>query len=112
MSGPRRRLKRIESPCHARFLTFSCYQRLPLFQNTAIRDAFVERLATNHQHLSFDLFAWVVMPDHVHLLLRPPADATVSRLLNALKAGHAKQVLDRWQRLNVSGPHLPRLNSG
>jgi len=67
----RKRLKRIEHPNHIRFLTFSCYQRLPLFGNDAIKDAFVVHLDSSRARAGFRIHAWVVMPEHVHLLIWP-----------------------------------------
>ncbi len=78
MNGPRRTLKRIEEPGHGRFLTFSCYRRLPLLGNDRVKDAFVQELGRTRRDLGFRLYAWVVMPEHVHLLLRtapPPPES-------------------------------------
>jgi putative transposase len=71
MPAPRRTLRRYEGLNHARYLTCSCYRRLPLFRNDKIKDAFVKHLALVQQQMEFELFAWVVMPEHVHLMLRP-----------------------------------------
>jgi putative transposase len=100
---PRRALKRHEIPGHGRYLTCSCYDRLPLFGNARIKDAFVEQLALTVERLSVELFAWVVMPEHFHLLLRPPLpQVTVTRVLAALKRPFAARVLERWRELNTS----------
>jgi putative transposase len=104
----RRHLKRIEHPNHARFLTFSCYQRLPLFQNDALKDLFVERLLRVSGDADATLHAWVIMPNHVHLLVRPMLEvATVPQFLARLKHLFAQTVLARWRGLNA--PILERL---
>ncbi|MEO0588409.1 MAG: transposase [Planctomycetota bacterium] len=107
MKQHRRKLKRIENPAHLRYLTFSCYQRLPLLGNAAIRDLFVEQLQLTHDRLGFGLFAWVVMPEHVHLLVQPPSGTTVSSILAALKRPVAAQVLSRWREIDA--PILSRI---
>jgi len=94
-------VRRIENPNHARFLTFSCFRRLPLFSNDVIKDAFVDQLSRSRERHGFLLHAWVVMPEHVHLIVRCPGGSTVTDLLRTLKTGHAKRVLARWKSLDA-----------
>lgn len=54
------------------FLTFSCYQRLPLLAKDRTRQWFLEALAAARDRHGFHLWAWVIMPEHVHLLIWPP----------------------------------------
>jgi putative transposase len=67
------------------FLTFSCYQRLPLLGTADARNLFVEELARVRQEYEFSLIGYVVMPNHVHLLLSEPAKGTPSTVLQMLK---------------------------
>ncbi|MAY74800.1 MAG: hypothetical protein CMJ31_08840 [Phycisphaerae bacterium] len=94
-------MKRIENANHARFLTFSCFRRLPLFSNDLIKDAFVERLTETRRRHALKLHAWVVMPEHVHLILRCEAEVTVAQVLRTLKIGLAKDVISRWRDLDA-----------
>mgnify|MGYP002625448905 CR=1 FL=1 len=104
----RKTRKRFEHPNELRFLPFSCYRRLQLFNRPAIRDRFVEHLGAVQQATRFELFAWVVMPEHVHLLIVPNLpDEPVSRVLEQLQGPFAKQVLARWRELDA--PILQRL---
>jgi putative transposase len=104
----RRKLKRFEEPGHARYLTCSCYHQLPLFGNNRIKDAFAEQLAWVRRKLNFALYAWVVMPEHFHLLIAPrPPDLTVTDVLLALKRPFAAKVLVRWRELDA--PILTRI---
>lgn len=54
------------------FLTFSCYGRLPLLSKDRTRLWFVEALEEARQSHKFHLWAWVIMPEHIHLLIWPP----------------------------------------
>ncbi len=100
-----------DEPGHAHFLTFSCYQRLPLLSKDRSRQWFIKALAGARQQLGFALWAWVIMPEHVHLLLRPfQGRCRIKHVLGALKrpvSAAAKQYLTethavRWlQRLTV-----------
>ena len=95
---PRKKLTRYELPGNARFLTFSCYQQLPLLGEPALRDAFAAHLEAIHRHNAFRLFAWVVMPDHVHLIALPSLpDWPASRILQALKQPLARKLLAKWR---------------
>jgi putative transposase len=107
-SPHRRTRRRVEHTNHLRFLTFSCYHRLPLLRNPRIAAAFVDRLARERNRLRFALIAWVVMPDHVHLLLWPAMQvAPVPRILRDLKGPFGRAVLSRWSALDA--PILGRL---
>ncbi|MFG0306079.1 MAG: transposase [Phycisphaerales bacterium JB040] len=90
----RRKLRRFEIPGQARFLTFSCESRLPLLTAPGAMRAFAESLASARDSGSFELFAWVVMPEHVHLLIRPRLpEHPVPGILRSIKEPVARSVL-------------------
>jgi putative transposase len=81
-----KRVKHFDIPGHAHFLTFSCYQRLPLLNKDRTREWFIQSLNAARTRWEFDLWAWVVMPEHVHLLIRPRrSDYRVSSILAGIK---------------------------
>jgi putative transposase len=96
-----RQVQRVEQPRQLRFLTFSCFGRLPLFSNPAIRDLFADRLLTLRERRGFDLIAWVVMPEHVHALLAPNEGDTVRAILSTLKGPFSQRVVTRWRELDA-----------
>jgi putative transposase len=73
----------IENQYH--YLTFSCFQRRWLFQSEEIYGMFITALDNARQSLGFKLTAFVIMPNHVHLLLKPATETTVSEILKAIK---------------------------
>ena len=94
MPQPRKRLVRRELANQARYLTFSCLGRSPYLNDPAYRDMLADQLFTSRGHLDFRLHAWVIMPEHVHLLLTPPLpDVDVSRILSAIKRRSATLIL-------------------
>ena len=101
------RVKRMNDPNHARYITFSTYQRLDLFSTEAIRDVFVEQLRLTRERHDFLLYAWVLMPNHAHLFMREPHDGIVSEILKTLKLGLSKRVIHRWVQLDA--PILDRI---
>src|SRR4051812_33241135 len=95
-------MHRRETPNQTRFLTFSCYDRRPLFGNALIRDLFVEHLEKARLELGFVVYAWVVMPEHVHLLVLPRSEgAGVPTILSRIKRPLALKVIRRWRELNA-----------
>ena len=104
----RKRLQRFEIPGEPRYLTFSCHDRLALLGTAALRDAFATHLQSVHARGAFRLFAWVIMPEHVHLLLVPSLpDWPVPEILRAIKQPFARRVIGRWRELKA--PVLDRL---
>jgi putative transposase len=97
----RRTFKRLEADNVTRFLTFSCHRKLPLLGSAAIRDHFMShlRLALNRHRVQ--PIAWVVMPDHVHLIVLPKHGDAVTSFLISLKRPFAQSVLTRWRKIDA-----------
>jgi putative transposase len=81
------------------FVTFSCYQRRPYLGSAKTRDIFLKTLETMRQRYGFWLSGYVVMPEHVHLLISEPEKAALSKALQAIKLSVAVQRKERpfWQ---------------
>ncbi len=67
-----KRLKRYYGLGHLHFITFSCYRRMALLGTARSRNAFVRALAEVRAKYPFALVGYVVMPEHVHLLIAEP----------------------------------------
>ncbi len=67
----RKRCVRLNIPGHAHALTFSCYRRYPLLMDRIV-SGFLETAISNAmaKH-NFSVWAFVFMPEHVHLLIKP-----------------------------------------
>lgn len=70
---PRKKVKHYDNG-EPHFLKFSCYRRLPLLSKDQSCQWFVDALEDARESHGFHLWAWVIMPEHVHLLLWPPFD--------------------------------------
>jgi putative transposase len=66
-------------------VTFSCYRRRPLLGTRRARDHFVKILDQVRSRFGFQLIGYVVMPEHVHLLISEPKTANPSKALQVLK---------------------------
>jgi len=95
-----------------RFLTFSCYKREKLLGQAEWRDKFAAALAAARARRGFALIAWVAMPEHVHLVLVPAIDDTVSLILQSIKQPVARHTLTRWRELDAQVLERIRHGSG
>jgi len=98
-SSYRRRFRRPEGRRHPRLLTFSCYRRACLLDQPCDCDLVVAALRKARDRNSVQVHAWVVMPDHVHLLVGPARTGrdALSRFLADAKRHAARRILDRWR---------------
>jgi putative transposase len=78
-------LKRHYGQNDLHFITFSCYQRQPFLDTPAARNLFLQELSTARTELQFKLVGYVVMPEHVHLLISEPAQRTPSFAMQIIK---------------------------
>jgi putative transposase len=79
------KLIRIYGRGHLHFITFSCYRRVPFLRSVRARNVFVQILGQVRDRYEFSLVGYVVMPDHVHLLIAEPAKGTPSTVIQVLK---------------------------
>jgi putative transposase len=82
------------------FVTFSCYRRRPLLGTAQARHRFVKILDEVRRRHAFRLVGYVVMPEHVHLLISEPARKNPSKVLQVLKQKVARALLKRRRRAN------------
>jgi putative transposase len=67
------------------FITFSCYRRQPLLGNPMAYAAFERELEATRRRFSLFVIGYVLMPEHVHLLVTEPERATLAIALQVLK---------------------------
>jgi len=79
------RLKRYQTAGSYHFLTFSCYRRLPYLDDDRARSTVLEELEKLRVRHQLYVFGYVLMPEHVHLLLSEPKLHPLAVTLNVLK---------------------------
>jgi len=67
------------------FLTFSCYHRLPYLSTPESRHLFEDALERIRLSYQLVVAGYVVMPEHVHLLIGEPHENTLDKAIKALK---------------------------
>jgi putative transposase len=83
-------LRRFQHAEHLHFITFSCYHRQPKLGTAENRDAFERSLERVRQQYCLYVTGYVVMPEHVHLLLSEPPDEPLAKALQSLKQSVAR----------------------
>ncbi len=83
-------LKRYQKSGHLHFITFSCYKRLPYLASDEAKQVFTERLEKTRLKHEFEVIAYVIMPEHVHLLLTEPPNVSLNVALKSLKQETSK----------------------
>lgn len=78
-------LRRRYGQRHLHFITCSCYRRLPLLASAGAKNVFAKILGEVRDRYGFALAGYVVMPEHIHLLIGEPAKGTPSTAMQVLK---------------------------
>ena len=89
---------------HAHYLTFSCYKRQQLLTSTILCQKLLSSWNEARQKGSFAIWAYVIMPEHVHLLVWPKSmEYSIPNILRLLKEPFARWVVKHW---SATAPHL------
>jgi len=85
------------------FITFSCYRRKPKFSDTRFYDLFPLCLEAMRLHFRMRIYGYVVMPEHVHLLVSEPEHGTLAEAMHYLKLSFSKRAKSLRQMRLVPG---------
>jgi len=93
-------LKRYQDNGDLHFVTFSCYDRKPHLSSPGAKDIFLSALEAMRLKYGYHVIGYVLMPEHVHLLLSEPETEPLAKALQAIKISVARRSTPRpfWQR--------------
>jgi putative transposase len=83
------------------FVTFVTAQRRSIFQMERNCELLLDVFRSDREKGRYRLHAWVVMPDHAHLLLTPAGDVPLEKAIQFIKGGFSfrlKSVREIWQQ--------------
>jgi putative transposase len=89
------RLKRITGRGDLHFITFCCYQRRPLLGSVRARNAVVQVLREVRARYGFSLIGYVIMPEHVHLLISESGSVQPRTIIQVLKQRVSRRMRGR-----------------
>lgn len=73
------------------FITAKTWQGTALFQMAASAQLFLEVLYTYRTQEKLKLHEFVVMPNHIHLMLTPAPDVTLAQAIQFVKGGFSRR---------------------
>src|SRR6516162_8642518 len=111
-------LYRFQQSKHLHFITFSCYRRLPYLKSDRAKRLFEQALEQVRRQYRMYVIGYVVMPEHVHLLVTEPERETLAVVIQAIKQSVARrevkllrkdppnQKMVGWGTQNPKGTHF------
>jgi putative transposase len=104
-------LKRFQKAEALHFITFSCFHRLPFLEMPECKETFEVVLEQTRARHRARVYAYVLMPEHIHLLINEPPLILVAQFLKALKQTTSRKLRgdrpqfwqDRYFDANIRG---------
>ena len=98
-------IRRYIVPNHCYFVTTTTANRRPVFGSRQLAQILVATLGFYRQAMGFSIYGYVIMPDHLHLLITPREGTTISQIMRNFKSHTSKQIREAcgkrgavWQR--------------
>jgi putative transposase len=96
-----KRCQRWDFAGHAHELTFTCYQNRPFLSKDRTRKYLADAINVARVTHDFDLWAYVFMPNHVHLIIHPRREHySISQILRSLKQPVSRRAIDYLKKEN------------
>jgi REP element-mobilizing transposase RayT len=86
-------LKRRQGCGQKHFVTFTCHERKPLLASARAKRCFERALERVRNQYELLVYGYVVMPEHVHLLVSEPERETLGVAIQSLKQGVAPRLV-------------------
>jgi putative transposase len=91
--------RRYNTPGDAHSLTFNCFHAQSFLSRDRTRLWLIDALCEARERLEFDVWAYVIMPEHCHILIFPRRPAySISRILEAIKLPVTRRAKAHLQR--------------
>ena len=95
------RFRRYHEDGYPYFITTTVLDRRPLFQDARLSSILIDNPQFYRDRMKFALHGYVIMPDHVHLLLTPRHPHTISDVMRNFKSYTSREAR---RLLGVAGP--------
>ena len=110
-SEHRKTRKVYNTPGEPHELTYSCFRRRKFLSKDRTREYFIQAVRNARTTYGFHLWAYVIMPEHVHMIIFPPDEKyDVSTIQKSIKQSVARKAINYLWRENPEG--LKRLETG
>jgi putative transposase len=91
------KLKHLDDDHSVRYITFSCFHRQQYLNNDIAKKLLIEQIDISRINNNFKLLGYVLMPEHVHLVIFPETGTKIGTLLGSIKKRMSKryfQIID------------------
>ncbi len=85
------KLKHFDDLGTARFLTFSTYQNQKLLLDHTACELLIKNLNSARTKHRFKLWGYVIMPEHVHIVMMPPDNMKLGLVIREIKSKMARE---------------------
>jgi putative transposase len=100
----RKTCKRYNEPGDIHELTFSCFQRRAFLSKDRTRFLLRDAILQAKEKHEFDLWAYVFMPEHAHILIWPRREEySIEGILKSIKQSAARKAVEYLRRHNPAG---------
>jgi len=79
------KLRHFDHDGRARFVTFCTHRRIPILTNNQFRMVVTNAIDQVRRQQGFQLIAYVIMPEHVHLVILPEEQTKIGQLVGEIK---------------------------
>ena len=94
------RLKHYDNLGTARFVTFSCYHNRRLLQTREAIIPVLEFIESGRIRHGFSVLGYVIMPNHVHLVLFPHRSIRMGSVIGEIKKLSGYRIIANWKKNN------------
>ena len=84
--------KRFYDETNTYFITTNAKDKFPFFKESLFCELFVECLRLYKIMKQFELYAFVIIPEHLHLLIYPIGDYNISQIMHAIKRHFSRKI--------------------
>ena len=86
------KLKHYDGQGYARFVTFCTHRKIPVLTNDLFRQAVLDAIQEVQTTTGFQLLAYVIMPEHIHLVLVPQDKERLGSIIGEIKRLSSKRI--------------------
>jgi len=92
-----RNLPKFDDNSYAHFVTTRTYENRSYFKNEELSNILLKEIRFYSEEYGFEVLGWVIMPNHLHLLLwwdkEEKPTLTISKIMQGIKAGTAMRII-------------------
>jgi putative transposase len=94
------KLKHFDDEEGARFITFCTHRKYRILENDLLKRLVIDAIERARVKFAFRLLGYVLMPEHVHLVIFPRSMSKVGRIIGEIKRDSARRIMAKLRDIN------------